>query len=204
MGKSQSSPAKVALRDQLLTTRRRRRLTDIGEAADEIAGHLLAATEIRRAATVACYVSLATEPGTTSLLDELRSAGKRVILPVLLSDNDLDWATYREAADLTRASRGMLEPSTPRLGPDAVAGADVVLVPGLAVAAGGRRLGRGGGSYDRALARSTGFTCVLLYDDELLPEIPTEPHDQAVDAAALPGGIVRFSEVAGTGGTATA
>ncbi|WP_281285858.1 5-formyltetrahydrofolate cyclo-ligase [Nocardioides humi] len=87
----------------------------------------------------------------------------------------------------------MLEPLGEPLGVDAVATADVVLVPGLAVSTGGLRLGRGGGSYDRALARVPvgTFTCVLLYDDEVLPEVPAEPHDRPVTAAATPSGVVR-------------
>jgi len=186
--------AKVALRDQLLTARRRRPLTEVGEAARAIADHLGAAPEVRRAATVAAYVSVGTEPGTTVLLDLLVAAGKRVIVPVLLADNDLDWSAYDGPASLAPARRGLLEPVGPPLGVDAVATADVVLVPGLAASADGLRLGRGGGSYDRALARVPlgTFTCVLLYDDELLPAVPAEPHDRPVAAAATPGGIHRF------------
>ena len=77
---------------------------------------------------------------------------------------------------------------------EAVATADAVLVPGLAVGADGLRLGRGGGSYDRALGRVPvgTFTCVLLYDDERLPVVPAEPHDRPVAAAATPAGITRF------------
>ena len=83
-----------------------------------------------------------------------------------------------------------------RLGPDAVATADVVLVPGLAVSARGDRLGRGGGCYDRALGRVPvgTFTCVLLYDDEVGVDVPTEPHDRPVTAAASPSGITRFAQ----------
>lgn len=186
--------AKVAARDQLLTSRRRRSLTEVGAAARAIADHLLAAPEVRRAASVAAYVSIGNEPGTTALLDLLVAAGKRVLLPVLLPDNDLDWAVYRGPTSLAPARRGLLEPVGPTLGLDAVATADVVLVPGLAVSADGLRMGRGGGSYDRALARVPvgTFTCVLLYDDEVLPEVPAEPHDRRVSAAATPGGIVRL------------
>ena len=61
--------AKVALRDQLLTARRRRSLVEVGEAARAIAEHVLAAEEVRRSATIACYVSVGTEPGTTALLE---------------------------------------------------------------------------------------------------------------------------------------
>ena len=187
-------PAKVAVRDRLLTDRRRRPLDEVVAAARAIAEHLLATADVRRAATVAAYVSMNGEPGTAPLLDALRAAGKRVILPVLLPDDDLDWATYDGAEGLVAAPRGLLEPSGRRLGPDAVATADVVLVPGLAVDPAGVRLGRGGGSYDRALARVPvgTFTCVLLYDGEVGVPVPTESHDRAVGWAATPAGVVRL------------
>lgn len=187
-----ASAPKIALRDQLLAARRRRPLAEVGAAARALGDHLLAAPEVRRAATVACYVSLGSEPGTTALLDRLSAAGKRVLLPVLLPDNDLDWAPYRGPASLAPARRGLLEPAGPGLGVDAVATADVVLVPGLAVGRDGMRLGRGGGSYDRALARvPVGTpTFVLLYDDEVLDAVPAEPHDRPVTAAATPSGVV--------------
>ena len=70
------SPAKLAVRDRLLTTRRRRSLAEVGDAAREIAGHLLDRVDVRRAATVAAYVSGSGEPGTGPLLDGLRAAGK--------------------------------------------------------------------------------------------------------------------------------
>ena len=186
--------AKLALRDQILTARNRRPVTELGAAGTAIAEHLLAEPEVRRAATVAAYVSTASEPGTGILLDTLVEAGKRVILPVLLPDGDLDWATYEGATALLPGSRGILEPAGRRLGTEAVATADVVLVPGLAVSRDGLRLGRGGGSYDRALGRVPvgTFTCVLLYDDEVGRDVPVAPHDRAVGAAATPGGVIRF------------
>lgn len=187
------SAAKLALRDQLLTARNRRPLSEVGAVGRRIAEHLLATPEVRRAASVAAYVSIGTEPGTGLLLRALADAGRRVILPVLLPDGDLDWGTYRGDASLAPARRGLLEPID-RLGPDAVATADVVLVPGLAVSPTGMRMGRGGGSYDRALARVPvgTFTCCLLHDEEVGLDVPTEPHDRPVTAAASPSGISRF------------
>jgi len=187
--------AKTALRDQLLTTRNRRPLVDRLGAAREIALQLSVAPEVHRAATVAAYVAMGSEPGTAPVLELLAAAGKRVVLPVLLPDGDLDWAAYAGDDALLPARFGLLEPAGPRLGVDAIATADVVLVPGLAVSARGERLGRGGGSYDRALARVPvgTFTCVLLYDDEVGVDVPVEPHDRPVTAAAGPSGITRFA-----------
>lgn len=183
---------KTALRDQILTARNRLSLAEIGAAATSISEHLLAAPEVRRAGSIAAYVSIGTEPGTSHLLEALRENGKRVIVPRLLPDLDLDWAVFD--GRLAPARYGLLEPVGPALGVDAIATADVVLVPGLAASDTGLRMGRGGGSYDRALARVPvgTFTCVLLYDDELGRAVPLEEHDRPVTAAATPRGITRW------------
>ena len=191
--------AKTAFRDRLETARRRRPLAEVGDAAAAIARQVLACPEVRRAATVAAYVSVGHEPGTGLLLDALRAAGKRVLLPVTvgrLSEGglDLDWAAYVGPGSLATARFGLLEPQTRRLGSDAIATPDAVLVPGLAVSPGGVRLGKGGGCYDKALARVPlgTFTCVLLYDDEVGIDVPVEPHDLPVTAAVTPSGLTRL------------
>ena len=185
---------KTALRDRLVTARRRHPLTDARPDAEAVAAHLLATDEVRRAATVAAYISVGNEPGTGPLVEELHALGRRVVLPVLLPDDDLDWAVYTGPDALLPAGRGLLEPVGPRLGREAIATADVVLCPGLAVDRGGMRLGRGGGSYDRALARVPvgTFVCTLLYDDELLDRVPADAHDRPVTAVATPGGVTRL------------
>lgn len=185
---------KLALRDQLLTARGRLSVAVLAERAHLVAEHLLGTDEVRRAATVAAYVSVGREPGTGVLLDALRAAGKRVILPLLQPDNDLDWATYEGPESLVSAARGLLEPVTPPLGYDAVATADVVVVPGLAVDGTGLRMGRGGGSYDRVLGRVPvgTFTCVVLNDAEVLDAVPAAPHDRRVTAAVTEERLLRF------------
>jgi len=189
---------KTALRDQLVTTRGRRSLLEVSEGARAIARHLIESPEVRRAATVAAYVSIGTEPGTGPLIDALTAMGRRVILPVVLPDLDLDWAVYDGPENLARARRGLLEPVGRPLGPDAIGTADVVVVPGLAVDRSGMRMGRGGGSYDRALGRVPvgTFTCTLLYDGELLDEVPAAAHDRRVTAVVTPeAGVVRLTRV---------
>ncbi|MGW7101204.1 5-formyltetrahydrofolate cyclo-ligase [Streptomyces sp. NPDC054838] len=192
---------KAALRRELLTARRARSPESRRTSARALARSASGLPELAGAATVAAYVSVGTEPGTRELLDVLRAAGKRVLLPLLLPDNDLDWAVYEGPDGLTERAHagktGLLEPSGPALGPDAVTGADAVLLPGLAVDARGMRLGRGGGSYDRVLARleragAHPALVVLLYDEEVVARVPEEPHDHPVGAVATPSGVVRF------------
>ena len=110
-----ASTAKLALRDHLWG-RRRLPVAVIGERARALAAHLLATPEVRAAATVAAYVSVSHEPGTGPLLDALEAAGKRVVLPLLQPDGDLDWAAYAGSGGLRTARRGLLEPDGPALG----------------------------------------------------------------------------------------
>ena len=123
-------------------------------------------------ARLAAYASFGTEPDTSGLVTA------DTLLPVLLPDRDLDWV---------RAGGG--DP----LGVDALAVCDVVLVPALAVDRRGVRLGRGGGSYDRALPRARGLVVALLHEGELVDELPEEPHDARVHAVALPSGVVTLT-----------
>jgi len=188
------SAAKLALRDQLVTARGRVPLPVLSDHARAVAEHLMAAPELRRAATVAAYVSVGREPGTGPLLAALAEAGKRVILPLLQPDDDLDWAVYRGPDSLVRARRGLLEPVGTPLGPYAIGTADCVIVPGLAVDRTGLRLGRGGGSYDRALGRVPvgTFTCVVLQASEVRDEVPADAHDRRVTAVVTEDGVIRF------------
>jgi 5-formyltetrahydrofolate cyclo-ligase len=195
MDQSESIAAqKVALRDQLLTARRRQPLAAIPLNATTIAAHLMDTEEVRRAATVAAYVSVSLEPGTGPVIEQLHALGRRVILPVLRPDDDLDWAAYTGPDGLVAARRGLLEPVGPRLGVEAIATADVVLCPGVAVDRTGMRLGRGGGSYDRALGRVPvgTFVCTLLYDGEIVDRVPAAAHDRRVNAVVTQKGVTRF------------
>jgi 5-formyltetrahydrofolate cyclo-ligase len=177
---------------------------DVRVNARRLADRASALPELARAGTVAAYVSVGREPGTRELLELLRERGVRVLLPVLLPDDDLDWAVYAGPDALAPAGRGLLEPTGPRLGPQAVTGCEAVLLPGLAVDGRGMRLGRGGGSYDRVLARladagADPALVVLLHDGEVPAEVPVEPHDRPVTVAVTPSAVYRFPAAGGDG-----
>jgi 5-formyltetrahydrofolate cyclo-ligase len=188
---------KAALRSRLLTARAALPQEQRTAAGRAIRDALLERPEVQMAGTIAAYYSVGAEPDTRGLLFALWKRGSYVLLPLLRPDGDLDWASYEGPESLVPGPRGLLEPGEPPRGPGAVARADVVLAPALAVDRAGNRLGRGGGSYDRALARVGPLVplIALVYDAELLDRVPAEPHDVKVRAAVSPGAGVTMTGV---------
>ena len=171
------APATDARKRELRARVRNRRARAAAQVRrDEAAGwtaQVLALVDATHARVVASYVSYGTEPPTGELVEALRRRGVAVLLPVLREDRDLDWE-----ADGVRLDR------------DAIARADLVVVPALSVARDGTRLGQGGGSYDRALPRiRDGVPVVALVHEEEVVDagaLPRDPHDVAVSHVVTP------------------
>ncbi|WP_167149900.1 5-formyltetrahydrofolate cyclo-ligase [Actinomyces sp. ZJ308] len=153
-------------------------------ACEALTEHALEA--VAGAASVATFVSTGAEPCTRLLLERLHEAGVEVLLPVLGPHLARCWGRFQGAADLAeRAPRRPPEPSGPALPAEAVGEVEVLLIPALAVDHNGRRLGQGGGWYDRMLPlRAPGtHTFAIIHPEELLAEsLPVEEHDEPVDA----------------------
>ncbi len=191
--------AKRAVRTRILAGRAGRSEQDRTRAGEELARVVADLPAVKNARCVAAYVSRGGEPSTQRLLDALFARGVRILLPVVGAHLRLTqgWAEYTGAADLVEPSAGRpLEPSGSDLGPTAVADAEVVLLPALAVDTSGTRLGYGAGWYDKALTHVRPGTplVALVYDDEILDArrtpLPRGAHDRAVGSAATPRGWI--------------
>jgi 5-formyltetrahydrofolate cyclo-ligase len=180
---------KARLRGQVIAARAMLSAQEKGQAGRQIRDALLSLPEVQMAGTVAAYYSIGSEPDTHGLVFALWKRGTYVLLPLLRPDGDLDWASYEGPESLVAGPKGLSEPGEAARGVGAVASADVVLVPALAADTQGNRLGRGGGSFDRALARVGPVIPViaLLYDSELVERVPAEEHDTPVRAVVRPG-----------------
>jgi 5-formyltetrahydrofolate cyclo-ligase len=197
---------KARLRRELLRGRADRVRSAAGDdaakaAADEARTALaLALPELAAARCVAAYAALPGEPPTAGLLAALRARGALVLLPSVSPDRDLVFLEY--AGELRGGRLGTLEPPAGAAAVD-LARADVIVVPALAVDAAGRRLGRGGGSYDRALTRARADTTVvaLLGEPGLVREVPVEAHDRPVDVVVTELRVIRARP--GDGATAS-
>lgn len=143
--------------------------------------------------TVCAYVPVGSEPGTVDMLNELLQFADRVLLPVARITHDeeplpLLWGRYC-AGELITGLWGLKEPPEPWLPESALAEAELVLLPALAVDRRGTRLGRGSGFYDRSLGfRDPQSRLVaIVRDSELVDELPSEPHDVPMTHALTPG-----------------
>jgi 5-formyltetrahydrofolate cyclo-ligase len=151
--------------------------------------HILSASEFVNVKNVASYISYEVEPDTSEINKQLMAVGKNLFLPRLLADGDIEWVPWDGSKEKLKATGKSFEP----IGDAQIVELDVIIVPALHVDPTGMRLGQGGGSYDRALAKSRAWNIALLHRGELTSELlPTQSHDQKVDAAATPEIIVRF------------
>ncbi|HEV7206272.1 MAG TPA: 5-formyltetrahydrofolate cyclo-ligase [Jatrophihabitans sp.] len=176
----QAATEKARLRAELLAARRARPAGDVEIARAAVRERVLRQARLDGWTCVAAYEPLRTEPGSIELLAGLAALGVRVLVPITQPDRDLDWTVWGADGD--------------GLGPAAIATADAVLVPALAVARDGTRLGRGGGSYDRALrrARPAAPRIALLFDGELVAALPREEWDEPVTEVVTPAGPIRL------------
>ena len=177
-----SSTEKRAIRDEHRRRRSERDPAGIAEAGERIASHAQSVCE----GIVAAYVGIGDEPPTILLVRSLLNRGARVLLPILRTDMDLEWAEISSIEQLAESSYGLLEPTTPSRGTSGIAAVEIVLAPGLGVDQTGNRLGQGGGCYDRALVRTSAPVYAVVFDDEVVDSLPFEPHDRRVDGALTP------------------
>jgi 5-formyltetrahydrofolate cyclo-ligase len=186
-----ATAGKAALRQQLLAARRS--VADDVRAAESRALSKHAKVLVTSDSTVCAYVPVGAEPGSIELLDVVLSRAGRVLLPVARTAADdtplpLRWGEYRPGR-LVAGRFGLLVPAEPWLPASAVADADLVLVPTLAVDRHGVRLGSGRGFYDRSLPRRNpqAQLIAVVRDEELVDELPSEPHDVRMTHALTPG-----------------
>ena len=181
---------KDELRAAAIERRRARTIDELASAAEAVAAHLLAES-FTRVDRVAGYLSMATEPGTGPLLTGLSDRDVEVIVPVTGPLHSLDWVRWFPGMTAEVSSLGVPEPSGDRLGLQAFEEAGLVIIPALAVDLAGHRLGRGAGYYDRALANTRALRCAVVFADELVEQLPHEPHDVPVDLVVTEAGVFR-------------
>jgi len=155
--------------------------------------HILTAAEFTdspsKKQNIASYLSYDVEPSTIDLNKQILASGANLFLPRMLKNHDLEWVPWLGQENQLKKVGKFFEP----IGDAIDIALDVIIVPALHIDRSGNRLGQGGGSYDRALARTSAWKIALVHPGEISSEsIPTTAFDQKVNAAATPTMLVRF------------
>lgn len=185
---------KRALRAELRERRQNLTSTERQTATAGITRHLVDLATDLSARSVAAYLSTPIEPDTRPFLNWAHAQGLRVLLPISREDGLLDWTTGDGESE-TEGLFGLPEAVGELLGPIAINDVDLILVPAAAVDASGMRMGWGRGYFDKTLGSMEKCPPVyaVLFDGELVDEVPRERHDQPVDGAVTPTRIVQFT-----------
>jgi 5-formyltetrahydrofolate cyclo-ligase len=161
-------------------------------ASEAVAGRAAQLPEVTGARVVLGYRALAEEIDPAPLLDVLRAQGARIALPRVAAPGELALHWLGRDEDLVRGELGVLEPAPDAPGPR-LEEVDLVVVPGVAFDARCRRLGMGGGFYDRLLASlpASSRAIALAYDAQMVEEVPADEHDRPVTLVVTPSFVCR-------------
>lgn len=163
------------------------------QAARQVAALLAQAIDWAGARCVALYAGVGNELDTAPIADLARRCGATTCYPRIVQKTPplLAFHVVRDGSELQTASFGLLEPPTTAARTGHI---DLFVIPGLAFDRAGRRLGLGRGFYDAALrAHPEALRVAVGHPFQLVPEVPTEAHDEPVDLVATSTGCLRTS-----------
>ena len=191
---SDAGNRKRALRAELRERRRNLTGPERDAATAGITRNLVDLATDLSAQSIAAYLSTTAEPNTRPFLNWAHRQGIRVLLPISREDGLLDWTTGDGESE-TEGLYGLPEPVGDLLGPIAINDVDLIVIPAAAVDQTGMRMGWGRGYFDKTLGSMEKCPPVyaVLFDAELVDEVPREKHDQPVDGAVTPTRIVQFT-----------
>ena len=172
---------KAQLRQEMAQRKRRFSPERRYEASLVCMQQLLSHPRIKQARTLLLYHAMPDEVDTRPLIRLLaQQMGKTVLLPVTLPQT-LELRRYTGDENLQASGKyHIMEPTGPLFTRHEAI--DVVVVPGVAFDAQGRRLGHGKGYYDRLLAQlPQAYKIGLCFAFQMVGRVPTMPQDVAMD-----------------------
>ncbi|KDO35707.1 5-formyltetrahydrofolate cyclo-ligase [Saprolegnia parasitica CBS 223.65] len=202
---------KAVLRKHIAGLLRALSRDEVVAQSEALAQHVVALDVFRHARSVSVYLAMEAEAKTSTLVDALFAAGKRVYVPKVIGAKSEDMVMLRvdsatEMATFPKSKWGIPEPPSslpsgrPRIDALDALDVDIVLVPGVAFDPRCNRLGHGKGYYDcfleRYASRNGGklpVTIGIALEAQIVDAVPTSGHDKMLDMVATPQGILRSS-----------
>lgn len=171
---------KKELRQKVRLLKKQHTEIQLKELSDNIIRKLLELPVIKEAGTIVLYCSLPDEVYTLDAIHRLKEAGKKILLPAVISETDMELHEYKSDNDLRKGYFDILEPcGTPYYNYSAI---DAIVIPGMGFDKDGNRLGRGKGYYDRFLEKAKGAKKIgICFPFQLFENIPTDQYDIRMD-----------------------
>jgi 5-formyltetrahydrofolate cyclo-ligase len=169
--------------------------TELARRSQATCLRIAATPEFQRARWVMIYLPLTREVDPTPLAIEAWESGKKVATPMARMEGGMmepvELASLTEPMNVDR--HGVRWPRSAR--PVPIDGLDLVIVPGVGFDLAGARLGRGGGYYDRFLPRldPRAMRCGIALEEQLVQQLPTEPHDCRMSMTATERRVLVFA-----------
>ena len=172
---------KLRVRHELKETAAAFSKSYVSEASRAVCEKVLKSKEFREASVIFGYLSFRNEISVDGVFEEALRLGKSFAVPRIVSQTEMKAALLHSLDNLPLDRYGIRTATEPvtLVKPETI---DLILVPGAGFSAGGHRMGRGAGFYDRFLAHIGGFRLGITCDRLLRDEIPVDEHDQPVEA----------------------
>lgn len=195
MNSAELKRAKREVRRRVLAEREALTAPDRARRSGAVADLALALPEVIRARTLMAFWSFGSELDTSPLLTGLHDRGVTLALPRIV-DGELEPRSYRPGDAMTVTTFGALEPA--RGAPLDPREIDAIAVPAVAFDREGRRVGYGGGFYDRFLprTRSDAVRIGVAFGCQLLPPgdaLPSAAFDLRVDVVVTETEVLRIT-----------
>jgi len=181
---------KDALRRAMRERRRALSRPEQQAASQAVLAHLRAFEPYRQAKTVMAYMACRGELSLTLVIEDVFAAGKTLLLPRCEAPGEMTARRIDSLSQLRRGCFGLEEPDEACFiaAPQEI---DLILVPGTAFDTAGRRLGQGGGYYDRFLLKTRAVRVGICHDFAILERVPAAAHDEYMDILVSPAGVIR-------------
>lgn len=171
---------KETIRERIRGMRRTLDPARVCSASAIIAQKVLQRVEFTRASKVGCYLATPREVQMQRVIEACWAQGKEVSVPAHDPNRQAyGFAWYRQGEVTGVGPDKILQPLTIR--PVAVSELEFIVVPAVAFDPAGRRLGHGGGHYDRLLKRCSGLKVGVVFEFQMVEAVPCAAHDVTVD-----------------------
>ena len=181
MKTNQMAEKKAALRSQVKSALAMLSINERLEKSNKIANLLYATPEWKNAKLIGITISTLTEVDTFAIIDHAWSQNKKIAIPKSHpKTKEMTFHLLENFDQLENIYVNLLEPIPTKTTLVDKENIDLLIVPGLAFTTTGKRLGMGGGFYDRFIKDFSGVTLALAFSQQLLDEVPTEAHDMTI------------------------